>query len=423
MKKGSLLFFLVVLPSILFAEEGTLRLDELLSLARERNPKIRALKNDVEAYAFRIPQQKSLPDPMVGLSFQNMGLNKITIGQEVMSGIGLSFTQAFPFPGKLRLKGEIAEKAYERKRETLNAVELEVLRDVKLSYFELFSLHKSVEILLRQKALLEKALSLTETKYAVGSGVQSDIFKAKVEISRMDEMITPMRQMIDSLAAKINLLLDFAPERPLGAPEEMGVYGLAPSLQDIQKLAAENSPMVKEADLMVQEGSKMVELSKKERYPNFVVEGGWDYKGKLPDMYEVMVGVEIPLYYKTKQAKMLEESLASLRSSKNSLTSTKNDISFMVTENFLKAKTSENLIQLYKEKIIPQASLAVESSLANYQVNKVDFLSLLSDINTLFSYQMVYYRELTDLWGSIAQLEEISGQEIATWGGKNEEKN
>ena len=423
MKKGAWLVLFAFFPSILLAQEDTIRLNQLLNLARERNPKIKALKDEVEAYAYRIPQEKSLPDPMVGLSFKNMGLNKITIGEEAMSGVGLSFSQAVPFPGKLRLKGEIAEKAYERKRQAMNAVELDVLKEVKLSYFELFSLHKSVEILLRQRTLLEKALSLTETKYAVGSGVQADIFKANVEISRMDEMLTPMRQMIDSLKAKINLLLDFPPDRPLGIPQEMGIYGLDPSLQDIQNLAAENSPMVREADLMVQEGAKMVDLSRKESYPNFVVEGGWDFKGRLPDMYEVMVGVEIPLYFNSKQAKMLEESLAGLRSSKNSLASTKNDVSFMVTENFLKAKTSENLIQLYKEKIIPQASLAVESSLANYQVNKIDFLALLSDINTLFSYEMVYYKELSGLWSSIAQLEEFSARDIVQWGGKNEDKN
>jgi cobalt-zinc-cadmium efflux system outer membrane protein len=423
MKKCAWLVLFMLFPSIVLAQEETIRLNGLLILARERNPKIKALKDEVEAYVYRIPQEKSLPDPMVGLSFKNMGLNRITIGEEVMSGVGLSFSQALPFPGKLRLKGEIAEKAYERKRQTMNAVELDVLKEVKLSYFELFTLDKSVEILLRQRALLEKALSLTETKYAVGNGVQSDIFKAQVEISRIDEMIMPMKQMIDSLKAKINLLLDFPPERPLGIPEEAAVYGLKPSLEDLQKLAAENSPMVKEAALMVEEGSKMVDFSKKEAYPNFVVEGGWDFKGRLPDMYEVMVGVEIPLYFKSKQAKMLEESLARLRSSKNSLTSTKNDLSFMITENFLKAKTSENLIQLYKEKIIPQASLAVESSLANYQVNKIDFLALLSDVNTLFSYEMVYYKELSVLWSSIAELEEFSAQDIVQWGGKNEDKN
>jgi hypothetical protein len=91
----------------------------------------------------------------------------------------------------------------------------------------------------------------------------------------------------------------------------------------------------------------------------------------------------------------------------------------MVTEDYLKARSSENLIKLYKEKIIPQASLTVESSLASYQVNKTDFLALLADINTYFSYQMAYYRELTGLWTSIARLEEFSAKEIVNWGGKS----
>jgi outer membrane protein TolC len=133
--------------------------------------------------------------------------------------------------------------------------------------------------------------------------------------------------------------------------------------------------------------------------------------------------LEIPLYYKTKQAKMLEESLTRLQSSKSGLASTKNDVTFMVTEEYLKARSAGSLIKLYKEKIIPQASLTVESSLASYQVNKTDFLALLADINTHFSYQMAYYKELVGLWSSIALLEEYSAKEIVKWGGENEDKN
>lgn len=419
MKKRALLYLLISFPALLFAQESTLRLDDLLKVAQERNPRIKSSGLDAKASSFRIPQERSLPDPMVNFDLKNMGFPKFTIGQEVMSGVGISFSQAIPFPGKLRLKGEIAEKAFERQNEVRNAVVLSVLKDVKTAYFELYALHKSIAILQEQKALLEKALELTETKYSVGNGVQSDVLKAKVEISRMDEMITPMTEMIKSLKAQINLLLDFPADRPLGMPQDQGVESLPVSLEEIKKAAEVNSPMLKEASLMVEEGGKMVDLSRKELSPNFVVGGGWEFKGQLPSMYEVMVGFEIPLYRKTKQSKMLEESLARLESSKSGLDSAKNDLTFMVTEDYLKARSSENLIKLYKEKIIPQASLTVESSLASYQVNKTDFLALLADINTYFSYQMAYYRELTGLWTSIARLEEFSAKEIVNWGGKS----
>jgi len=423
MKKTVSLCLLLLFPALLLAQEDAVRLDELLQQAMERNPKIKSVGLEAKASSFRVPQEKSLPDPMVGFSLKNMGFPKFTLGQEVMSGVGLSFSQAIPFPGKLRLKGEIAEKAFERTKEVRNSVVLGVRKDVKTAYFELYALHKSIAILQVQKVLLQKALELTETKYSVGSGVQSDVLKAQVEISRMDEMITPMAEMIKSLQVRINLLLDFPADKPLGMPQDQGVESLPVSLEELKRAAEKNSPMVKEASLMVEEGGKMVAFARKELSPNFVVGAGWEFKGRLPSMYEVMVGFEIPLYRKTKQSKMLEESLVRLESSKNGLLSMKNDVTFMVTEDYLKARSAESLIKLYKDKIIPQASLTVESSLTSYQVNKTDFLALLTDINTYFSYQMALYKELTGLWSSIARLEEYSAQEIVNWGGKNEDQN
>jgi len=423
MKKMKLLCFLLLLAARLPAQENPLRLDDLLSRALQRNPKIKSMESEAKASSFRIPQLRTLPDPMIGFTLKNMGFPRFTIGQEVMSGVGLSFSQVVPFPGKLRLKGEIAEKDFARKEQVRDATVLSVLKEVKTLYFELYSLQKSLIILGEQKALLRKASELTETKYAVGNGIQSDVLKARVEISRMDEMITPMTEMIKSLSARLNLLLDSPPDTPLGKPQDQNVDHLPLSLEDIKAAAQENSPMLKEASLMVEQGGKMVDLAKKEFFPNFVIEGGWEYKGKLPSMYEIMIGVEVPLYQKTKQSKMLEESLALRESSKSGLASAKNDVVSMVTEEYLKARSSETLVKLYKEKIIPQASLTVESSLANYQVNKIDFLTLLADINTYFSYQLAYYKELAGLWSSIAALEEYSAKEIVKWGGKNEDQN
>jgi len=423
MRKTVLLILLLLFPAFLPAQGDAVSLGDLLKQALERNPKIKSAGFEAEAMSFRIPQEKSLPDPMVSFSLKNMGFPKFTLGQEVMSGVGLSFSQPIPFPGKLRLKGEIAGKAFERTQEVRNAVVLGVLKDVKIAYFELYDLHKSIAILQEQKALLQRALELTETKYSVGSGVQSDVLKAEVEISRMDEMIIPMAEMIQSLQARINLLLDFPADKPLGMPQGQGVESLPVSLDELKKAVEENSPGVKEASLMVEEGGKMVALARKELSPNFVLGAGWEFKGRLPSMYEVMVGFEVPLYRKTKQSKMLEESLARLESSKSGLLSMKNEVVFMVTEDFLKARSAEILIKLYRDKIIPQASLTVESSLASYQVNKTDFLALLADINTYFSYQLALYKELTALWSSIARLEEYSAREIVKWGGDNEGNN
>ena len=44
--------------------------------------------------------------------------------------------------------------------------------------------------------------------------------------------------------------------------------------------------------------------------------------------------------------------------------------------------------------MVPQASLALESSLASYETGAVDFLSVLTNFITVLEYEMNYYEEL-----------------------------
>jgi outer membrane protein TolC len=405
--KKLIFLLLIIFLQYLFAEE-TLTLKTLLNLALERNPGIKSLKEKLEAQNYRIAPEKALPEPMIGFSIKNIGIDRFSVGEEMMSGIGISFSQKIPFPGKLKLRGEIAEIRALRTEEGLKSFTLSLIGKIKELYSKLFFYNRGVEILEKKKEILGKALKVAETRYSVGEGIQSDIFKAQVEISKIEEELILMKQMLNTVEREINSLLDFPPEKPLGKPEEIPFYEMKFELNELYKNAERISPILKEAELMIEESKKEVELSKKEFYPDFMIEGGKEFKGRFKDMYEIMIGVEIPIYYKKKQENLLKESISNFNSSKNNYISMKNEVFFMINENFIMAKASENLIRLYRERIIPQATLALESSLSNYQVGKVDFLTLLSDINNLFSYEMDYYKELSNLWISVSKIEALT---------------
>jgi outer membrane protein TolC len=398
--------------SLYYARFIKLKLEKLVWLALERNPELRAYEDLARAGKFRASAEGALPDPVIGFSLKNVGLDRFSVGEEMMSGIGLSFSQVLPFPGKLRLKEEMArQKAYQAE-ESFKQAKLSLVRKVKDLYAKLFFSHRSLELLEKKKSILENALRAAEAKYSVGKGIQSDIFKAQVEISSVQEMILSMEGMAAGARASLNGLLDFPPENPLGFPEEIPFRELALDREQLIEKSFRNSPLIKSAELMVEESDVGVRMAKKEFLPNFMISVGREFKGVLPDMYEVMVGVEVPLFYKKKQAKLLEESLAERQSSQNELASRKNEIRAMLAESYAMAKTSEGVVKLFTEKIIPQASLALESSLANYQADRADFLMLLSDINSLIAYEMDYYKNLTDFWSSAARIEELTAREI-----------
>jgi outer membrane protein TolC len=354
----------------------------------------------------------TLPDPVLSFGVKNMGIDRWTVGEEVMSGVGVSVSQAVPFPGKLRLKGEMATQRALQADESVRAAKLSLVREIKDLFAKYYYYRKSQDILTKKKEILENALKTAESKYSVGSAPQSDIFKAQVEISGIEEMLLTMAGMIRATQSNLNALLDFAPDNPLGIPEEIPLVALSLDLETLKNEAYKNSPALRTSELMIKENSLGVEMSQKEFYPNFMVLAGKEFKGALPDMYEVMIGVEIPLFYKKKQANLLEESVSRLSGARQDLNAMKNDVNAMLAESFIMAKTAENLIKLYKEKIIPQSALALESSLANYQTNKTDFLMVLSAINGLVSTEIDYVKNLTSLWSAAAKIEELTSLEI-----------
>jgi hypothetical protein len=76
------------------------------------------------------------------------------------------------------------------------------------------------------------------------------------------------------------------------------------------------------------------------------------------------------------------------------------------------AQTSEQLVRLYRETVIPQASLALESSLASYETAAVDFLTVFMNYITVVEYEMNYYEELQDLYVALARLEEMTAMQL-----------
>ena len=198
-RKAAVKIVLLLMAALLAAAEKPFTLDDLVARALERNPRIMAAAREAEAYSFKIVPARTLPDPMVEFSLMNIGLSSFTLGMDPNSGLGVSLSQDFPFPGKLRLKGEIAASAYARKLEEMESVKREVIRDLKQYYYELFFVRQALAIYSRQKELLLQARKLSEEKYALGGGAQSDILKALTEVSKMDEMIIPMREMAAAL--------------------------------------------------------------------------------------------------------------------------------------------------------------------------------------------------------------------------------
>ena len=82
---------------------------------------------------------------------------------------------------------------------------------------------------------------------------------------------------------------------------------------------------------------------------------------------------------------------------------------FEIKDKYISASTADRLMGLYKDGIIPQSQISLESAISGYQVGDVDFLTLLNNLITLFNFEIEYYKQLAEHEISVAMLEQISG--------------
>ena len=398
---------IVVPDGTAHTSHSELRIDlpGLIGELERANPEIKAARQRWEASKAVVPQVQTLPDPRLQLGYQRMPMVP-----PVVEGAMYGFGQEIPFPGKLGLKGEVAQREAERLEQEFNATRLRLIATLKEAYFNLHFVHKSIEIVERNKVLLMQFEKTAKARYSVGQAAQQDVFRAQVEISRVLDRLAVLDQQKESLHAAINRLLNRPPAGPLGAPAEIQTTILTIPLQDLSRRADEFSPALLATAKSIDRSERSVSLAKRQYYPDFDITALGLRNDKINDNgYQVMVGIKIPLFYETKQKQGVREALAGLEGAKEDFATTRQDLLFQVKDGFVQAQRAERLITILRDAIIPQATLALQAAQASYTVGKVDFLTLLNSLLILQDSQLELHGEMVNHEKALARLEAVTG--------------
>ena len=389
-------------------DEARIELATLIAELERANPEIKVARQRWEAAKAIVPQVQTLPDPKLQFGYQRMPM------VDPLQGAIYGFGQDIPFPGKLSLKGEVAQRESERVEHEFTATRLRLIATLKEAYFNLHYVHKSIEIVENNKALLTQFEKTAKARYSVGQAAQQDVFRAQVEISRVLDRLAVLDQQKESLHAAINRLLNRPPAGPLGTPEEIHTTILTVPLQDLTRRADEFSPALLATAKGIDRSERSVSLAKRQYYPDFDVQALGLRNDRINDNgYQFMVGIKIPLFYESKQKQGVREALASLEGAREDFSATRQDVLFQVKDGFVQAQRAERLITILRDAIIPQATLGLQAAQAGYAVGKVDFLTLLNSLLILQDSQLELHGEIVNHEKALARLEAVTGGSLS----------
>jgi cobalt-zinc-cadmium efflux system outer membrane protein len=394
--------------------EPTASLPGLVDEALRANPGVQAALHTFEAQRRRVPQAKTLPDPTVGIGWAgNIAPFSVQEG-DPSSYRGVSAAQQLLYPGKLKLRGEIASKEADAAYWDYEAVRRRVTAAVKSAYYDYFYYDKAIQITKNDKDLLQKLAAIAEARYRVGKGIQQDILKSQTEISLLLQRLTVLEQQRKTAQVRINTLLARDPEAPLPPAANIQQASLSYSLEQLYQLGRENDTNLHRQQEMVLRNERVINLAQKDYYPDLSIAYMYQQRPGLPDMNGFTFTVNVPVFYRTKQREAVRQATEEKISTQRSKDDRQNEVNFELKQQYLAAKASDDLLRLYSQGVVPQASLALESSMSSYQVGNVDFLSVLGNFSTVLNYEIDYYRELANYQMALAQLETIVGVDLTS---------
>lgn len=391
-----------------------LRLNDLIAEALANNREIAAAQKRYEAARQRPSQASSLPDPMFSPGWTSNGnpLPGAQLGVSPTSAIGFMVTQELPYPGKLKLRGEIAAKDAEAEFQTYQTAQLNVLSRLKQAYYRLSYDYSAIPVLERNRTLLDRLLKITEARYSVGRAAQQDVFKTQTQISILESRVIQLQRDQAAREAELNALLNRRPGQPVGRPPELQATQSVRSLDELFALASRQAPMLTRDQRMIERSELAVNLAHKDYFPDFAVSGGYFNQGSMSPMYQARLDITLPLYYRRKQHAALTEQTQMLAQARRSYEATNQNLHFQIQDEFLAAEASWKLLQLYSSTTVPQASLALESSMSSYETGTVDFLSVLTNYMSVLEFELNYYEELQNYYMSLSRIEEMIGAPV-----------
>jgi outer membrane protein, heavy metal efflux system len=393
----------------------------IIDTALSNNPELKSSQARWRMYANKARQASALEDPMFMFKLQNMlAREPLVFNQDPQSAKVIGISQQLPFWGKRAIKQEVASYEADSYKWAIEERKLELTRMVKETWYQIWAADKSLEIIDKNLQILTDFVTIAESKYSVGQGVQQDIYKAGLEKSKMLDMQITLRQQRKSLEANLNYLLYRPGNTPVGTIADFSLPQLPLSAEQLNQTALEKRPQIKSLSSLANKGQASHRLAQKEFYPDFNLSFEYMFKEAVStemvsdpgyNMFSVGVTFNLPFQQGRRRA-MLAESTSETDMATEELNGMKNTISYTINDTLAQLDRRRKLVELYQGGIIPQAEQSLESAVISYRVSKVDFLTLLDGRMTLFNYERELYESQAEYMMKLAQLEAAVGVEL-----------
>lgn len=380
-RHAAALMVLLALSSSPLQVAAALTLAEAERIALGDDPAVAASKARSQALREAAVAAGQLPDPKLNAALSNLPLDSFDIEQEPMTQAILGVQQTFPRGATLRHSQRQGEWKAAAEQARTDDEGRKLVREVRNSFLELYYQLQAEQVVTNTRTLFAQLVDITQAHYATGRVSQQDVLRANLELSRLDDRTTRIRNEQDKTRATLAKWIGDSASGMLD-PHFPALPDL-PSKQELDA-ALEKHPVIEAESARLESHHQAVQIAREQYKPGWGV--GLEYRkrfgenpdgGERSDMMAAMVTVDLPLFPAKRQDRRLAASLQEAEAASLTRADRLRELRAMLDADYASWQRLGERASLYETQLLVEARANVQASLNAYQSGVTEFSTLM----------------------------------------------
>jgi outer membrane protein TolC len=382
---------------------------QVLQRAFLANGELEAAYHEWAAAVYRIDQDAAWPNASVevGFSYMFSDQNMKSWDRTALSAGFAGNALALPF--KTQQAGKVALANAQAAGQRFLARKFEIQRQVLQAWIDYALMAERVRIARDNVELWRLVVETARGRVGAG-GMQQDLLKADVELSRAEDELRSMEAQLPQMQAILNSMLGRTAAAPLAPPRQVpAARAIAADDARLIEVAVARNPQLGELARQVQGREDAVELARMMYIPDISPMAA--ITGDVSKMLGAMVMLPTNLPAIHSEVRQMRAMLAATEAMLRQATL---DRSGQFVAALYALRNYERQAALFEQRIVPASQRVVELSRQSYANGGVAFVELIDSQRMLLEARLALAEARAGRERRLAELEALAGVDIET---------
>jgi cobalt-zinc-cadmium efflux system outer membrane protein len=395
------------------AASSQLSLGEVTRLVLENNPAIKQAEHRWRAARERILQAKAWDDPRVAAEW--LAHRYVDIPPNAFMDQTLAIEQLIPVTGKNLVRGRAAAAEALSVFEETRRVQLDVIAKARATFFQLANAYDQLEINSKNLTSLKQIADISRSRYETGLESAANVLIAETDYSKLLEARRDLERNLSDAQSQLNTLMNRDAFALLGPPSGAIISEASLSTSSLHAITLAQRPEVQMARAKIDAEKSKLQLAHRAWIPDpALMVKGQRYNDAAEAVSELDAGVSftIPWVNPGKYFAGVREARANLAAAEQGLDREQKEALRLLRDQLAKIETFHHHVELFQDKLVPQALLEFEATQLSYESGKTTFLDWITAQRNLRDIEAMGREHLAHYQIAVAELEAVIGSQL-----------